>query len=47
MIASFLGGVTLGTVLTGVTGAWALSAVLLLEGFFLAGPLFWQAPDGP
>lgn len=37
MIASFLGGVTLGTVLTGATGAWALPAVLFLEALLLAG----------
>lgn len=37
MIASFLRGVTLGTVLAGATGAWALPAILLLEALFLAG----------
>ncbi|WP_262028081.1 YoaK family protein [Microvirga sp. Mcv34] len=37
MIASFLGGVTLGTVLRGTVGPWALSSVLLIEAIFLAG----------
>lgn len=37
MIASFLTGVTFGTVLTGITGIWALPTVLLLDGLFLAG----------
>jgi uncharacterized membrane protein YoaK (UPF0700 family) len=37
MIASFLGGVTLGTVLAGATGAWAPPAVVLLEALLLAG----------
>lgn len=37
MIASPLGGVTLGTVLTGGAGAWALPAVLFLEALLLAG----------
>lgn len=37
MIASFVGGVTLGTLLARVAGKWALPAVLLLEALFLAG----------
>lgn len=40
MIAAFLGGVTLGTVLTGVARIWALSALLFLEALFLAGAVF-------
>jgi len=37
MIASFLGGVMLGTVLIGTTGAWVLPTVLFLEALLLAG----------
>lgn len=37
MIASFLGGVTLGTFLSGVLGLWAPPAILLLEALLLAG----------
>jgi uncharacterized membrane protein YoaK (UPF0700 family) len=37
MIASFLAGVTLGTILSGITGPWALPAVLFVEAIFLAG----------
>ncbi len=37
MIASFVGGVTLGTLLTKGTGKWAIPAVLMLEALFLAG----------
>ncbi|MBM1173664.1 YoaK family protein [Microvirga arabica] len=36
MIASFLSGVTLATVLDGLAGAWRLPAVLLLEALLLA-----------
>ena len=36
MIASFLGGVTLATVLDGLAGAWRLPAVLLLGALLLA-----------
>ncbi|WP_312896949.1 YoaK family protein [Microvirga soli] len=36
MIASFLGGVTLATVLASLAGAWRLPAILLLEALLLA-----------
>ncbi|MBA1155986.1 YoaK family protein [Microvirga mediterraneensis] len=37
MIASFLGGVILGTILPSMAGSWALPAILFLEAVFLTG----------
>jgi uncharacterized membrane protein YoaK (UPF0700 family) len=53
MIASFLGGVTLGTVLTGVAGAWALSSRWTFPYFLSISPAIlawptakpWRRPD--
>jgi uncharacterized membrane protein YoaK (UPF0700 family) len=36
MIASFLGGVTLATILADIAGAWRLPVILLLEALLLA-----------
>lgn len=44
LIAAFLGGATVATVMAGITGVWALPTVLLLEGGLLtAGALLIRA----
>ena len=47
LIAAFLGSATAATVIAGVTGAWTLPAVLLLEGSLLAGAVLLAATGWP